>query len=277
MKKTRHIKHYSDDRNDALMVSVRCLYGMEGYGVYWAIMEILSASDGYSLPTEYEQIAKELSVTTELVRHIVEDHGLFVVSDGQFHSQRLSVEMGRKDRISEARREAGTIGMKSRWSKEQKKPVQAVKSEPTIPTSTQDEKKPQQAPKSRTKYTSDEVSLHTKCKELFAQYYKQYKGTDFYWNGRHMSAIVGILKQIRFHMPEDERDNKERLYSNFDAFIKLIFVNSDGWTKENISPSLISSRFNELYSQLKNNRNGNRQTTEGARKIADASQFADRI
>ena len=98
------------------MVSVRRLYGMEGYGVYWAIMEMLSTSNGYTMPAEYEQIAEELGVSKELVKHIVEDHGLFEVSDGGFCSPSLGEEMSKKDKVRESKSKAGLIGMQSRWS-----------------------------------------------------------------------------------------------------------------------------------------------------------------
>lgn len=273
MKKIRHIKHFSNDRNDALIVSVRRLYGMEGYGVYWAIMEMLSAGDGYMLPTEYGTIAEELNVTAKLVEHIVEDHGLFIVADGMFHSQRLTDEMSHKEKISEVKRQAGIIGMKSRYDKN--KPAQATPIQPPIQTPTPQPKSSQQAPKARSKkYTPDEMHLHSQCKEFFSRCYKQYKGTDYYWSAKEMGAVVGVLKQIRFMMEESERNNLDQLWVNYQAFIQQIFVKADDWIIANVSPTLIQSKFNEIYTKLKN---GTKRTTDKSGNARDDLDFVASI
>lgn len=252
------------------MVSVRCLYGMGGYGVYWAIMEMLSMSEEYRLSkAEYASIAEELNVPEELVAHIVEDHGLFVVSDGYFQSKRISEEMGHKEKVSEAKRRAGMIGMKSRYEKN--KPSQDVKTQDPIPTSPQPENGDSQVRKTRTKkYSPEETQLHSRCKEFFGYCYRSYKQTDYYWSGKDMNAIVGILKQIRFHMDEDERDNLEQLWVNYQALIKMIFVRADDWIRANVSPSLIQSKFNEIYAQLKN---GTKRTTDESGNARDDLDF----
>ena len=277
--KTYFFNHDSNARNDERLVAVRRNHGMEGYGVYWAIIEKLRVAKDYSLETDYSAIAWELHVSEELVKHIVEEYELFVVSDGLFYSRRLRDDMLARDEKIEKKRTAGKLGMQSRWGNTENQPTQATQTEIPLSQPTPPTNEPPQAPKTRSKkYSEAETQLHSQCKEFFSICYKQNKGTDYYWSAKEMAAIVGILKQIRFQMPEQDRDNLEMLSVNFQAFIQMIFAKADDWVKANVSPSLIHSKFNEIYTQLKNStRNGNKHTASNSGNARDNIEFITRI
>lgn len=273
MRKPIHsFKHESNARNDERLVAVRRNCGMEGYGVYWAIIEMLRDSDGYSLALEYAPIAWELHVSESLVKSIIEDYGLFVISNDVFYSHRLSSEMTHLEEVSKTRSKSGQIGMKSRWGESKNKPTQAPQTEPKQQTQTQ-------PPKARSKkYSDEETRLHSHCKEFFSNIFKKYKGTDYYWSAKDMAAIVGILKQIKTQMSSEDRDNLSMLADNFEIFIQMIFTKSDDWIKANVSPALVHSKFNEIYTQLKNGtKNGNKQSVTNSGNARDNIEFITRI
>lgn len=83
--------------NSRLML-LKDIYGMEGYGVYWALLELLRAQDGYALPMHLlKRISKMLGVSCRKLVHIVEDFGLFNIDNEQFSSPGLKKRMKKLD------------------------------------------------------------------------------------------------------------------------------------------------------------------------------------
>jgi hypothetical protein len=95
MKDTFYFPHDCNARNDERIISVRMKYGMEGYGIYFAIIERLRESTLYKCVKDYNMIAFDLRVDPNLVKSIVEDFGLFAFTgDGKYiYSESLNKRM----------------------------------------------------------------------------------------------------------------------------------------------------------------------------------------
>ena len=79
-----------------------------GTGIYWRAVENLHKQGGY-LPTDYKLLAYIFrNCTPEELRHVVEDFDLFHYTDdgGKFYSERVLANLGKRDSISTARRNA---------------------------------------------------------------------------------------------------------------------------------------------------------------------------
>ena len=115
------------------------------------------------------------------------------------------------------------------------------------------------APRKASPYTFEEQRLHGDLKRIYDEGWKAAHGEPFYWSPAAMAALVKIKKQIVFLMPESDKGNAEAVKDNFRIFVHLTLT-TDGWYRSNGTPQVIASKFNELYSQLKNgnNSNGNR-------------------
>lgn len=91
--------------------------GMEGYGMFWALLEVLRAQPDYTYPVaNIPIIARKYNADPEKLRHVVFDFGLFsIVDDRIFFSNGLTARMqvidDRRKRLSEA----GRRGMAERW------------------------------------------------------------------------------------------------------------------------------------------------------------------
>ncbi|MDR1340109.1 MAG: DUF4373 domain-containing protein [Prevotellaceae bacterium] len=72
-----YFPHYSNARSDDKILAVRMKYGMEGYGIYFAILERLCEGSSYTCSTDYDFIAFDLRVSIDKVKSIIEDFGLF--------------------------------------------------------------------------------------------------------------------------------------------------------------------------------------------------------
>ncbi|MDY4246262.1 MAG: DUF4373 domain-containing protein, partial [Porphyromonas sp.] len=92
MARPMYIKHLSNARQDERMLALRMRLGWEGYGLYWGIVEILSASTNYECVKDYNRIAFDLRVGADIVKSLVEDFGLFTFTDDgeRFYSEVLS-------------------------------------------------------------------------------------------------------------------------------------------------------------------------------------------
>ena len=105
--------HDSNARNSKKMIRLRQKYGAEGYGVYWMLIERLREDESYTSETDYEMLAFDLRVGEDLIRSVVEDFGLFDLSeDGRsFTSHGLEERM----ELREKKSVAGRKGASSRW------------------------------------------------------------------------------------------------------------------------------------------------------------------
>ena len=64
--------------------------GMEGYGIYWAIMEYLRVQDGYTGDIQsLKSLARQLRIRLPKVKRIMENYGLFSCTETAFLSPKL--------------------------------------------------------------------------------------------------------------------------------------------------------------------------------------------
>lgn len=101
----------------------------------------------------------------------------------------------------------------------------------------------------------EELSLVHRCRMIFEKYYLQKKGDPYYYLGaQDAMAIKQILQKIRFHMPDDIKDDEQKQEENFEIFVSMICSSPkvENWIIDNLSLGTINSKFNQIYSQLKN-------------------------
>ena len=84
-KTTFYFSHDYNTRTDIKIKKLIQRTGMQGYGVYWAIVEDLYNNNN-NLPLDYEQFAYDLRTDEELVKSVINDFGLFEVNDESFYS-----------------------------------------------------------------------------------------------------------------------------------------------------------------------------------------------
>lgn len=97
--------------------------------------------------------------------------------------------------------------------------------------------------------------LHAPLKQLFLDTYEQHFHRPFYWNVKDSVALNKIIKQIRF-MQQGVSD--EGIADNFTALLTAILNNphKNKWLYDNLSPSIIGSKFNEILNQFSHTETG---------------------
>ena len=110
-KETFYFSHDSNALTDTKILNMRADYGMEGYGLFWAIVEMLRNEEEYKLDLDkntYRAI-KTLTNTQinveEFIKNCIEDYKLFEQEDGKFFSNSLLKRMEEKDKKSTLARE----------------------------------------------------------------------------------------------------------------------------------------------------------------------------
>lgn len=98
--------------------------------------------------------------------------------------------------------------------------------------------------------------LRGDCKQSFIDFYKLQKGEDFYWTAKDATNMNNLISKIVFKIKEktgkETCTNDETLLA-FNLIIKNI---QDKWILDNYSLPNINSKFNEIFSQIKNSNNG---------------------
>jgi hypothetical protein len=88
--------------------------GWEGYGLFWALIELLRNESDHRMRTHCKSIAFALQTQEETIKRIINDFDLFVIDDKYFWSESLLKRMELKEERSEKARESA----KKRWNKD---------------------------------------------------------------------------------------------------------------------------------------------------------------
>lgn len=128
-----YFPHDSNARNSDKVIKLRMRHKSAGYGVYFMILERLRDSEDYTSPRDYNVIAYDLREDASLIKSVVEDFGLFTISDDgkYFYSEEFRERMVIKDSVSEKRAEAGRIAAAKRWQTHSKRIANALQTHST--------------------------------------------------------------------------------------------------------------------------------------------------
>ena len=130
-KNNKYFSHDCNARNDEKMLAVRMRHGVEGYGIYFMLLERLRDEADYTGVKDYNVIAFDLRVSAEKIKSIVEDFGFFqFTEDGKrFYSESFLNRMAIKDLISQSKSESGKIGALKKWQNGSKKMANAIEND----------------------------------------------------------------------------------------------------------------------------------------------------
>ncbi len=89
-----YFSHDSNAQDDPKCMVLIDQMGMEGYGIFWALIERLRNEKTYILPLSIcNAFAKRWGTSKEKVETVIKNYGLFVVEKDYFFSERLQNSM----------------------------------------------------------------------------------------------------------------------------------------------------------------------------------------
>ncbi|WP_110930923.1 DUF4373 domain-containing protein [Paenibacillus bouchesdurhonensis] len=121
MKEAYYFSHDSNARHDPKITAMRGVYGSEGYGWYWMLVEMMRESQGYKLDMHSKytfnafalQLQTDSTKVEQFVHDCIHEFELFEADETHFWSASLLRRMDIREQLSEARRKAA----KARWNK----------------------------------------------------------------------------------------------------------------------------------------------------------------
>jgi hypothetical protein len=108
---TYYFSHDYNAANDTKILFLRHQLGMEGYGIYWYLIEQL-ANAGGKLPLELIPVlAMQMHCTDVKVNGVLMNFDLFTIESGEFWSHRLQDHLDLRLKLSQS----GKVGANNRW------------------------------------------------------------------------------------------------------------------------------------------------------------------
>ena len=270
----QYFSHKSNTHNNPKILELRIRHGMSGYGVYFYLLEKLVKGNNCSL--DYQSLAYEIHVEVELLKSVIEDFGLFTISeDGKsFSSIELKEQYEQKDSIRKKRAEAGRAGGLAKAQNKKKETVANAKEtvanakeeketekekvSPTPPIKEKDKEKEMSYQTDSGQPTAG--NLHQRCRKFFEAFTSERYPEDYYWQAKDAGQLKILLNAIRFtrksHKSADGRADPrpvddESMFSSFKAFVEYAYNKGDTWLLGNFTIPNLSSRYNSLR-QTKN-------------------------
>ena len=110
-------RHDSNAKDDPKCVLLIDQLGLEGYGIYWVLVEILREQPEYTYPLALiPSLARRYNTTAEKMKAVVCGYGLFEIRDDKiFFSESLLRRMEEYNSLKAKRKAAGEIGNAARW------------------------------------------------------------------------------------------------------------------------------------------------------------------
>jgi hypothetical protein len=116
-KKAFYFSHDSNAKSDPKIIELRLKHGWEGYGLFWALVELLRDQDQFKMRTHYDGIAYALHTNSDVIKSIINDFDLFIIDqEGFFYSESLMDRMSKMQEISDK----ASNSAKARWEKQKK-------------------------------------------------------------------------------------------------------------------------------------------------------------
>ena len=107
-----------------------------------------------------------------------------------------------------------------------------------------------------------EKALVTKAREVFEAYFLELYDNTYYWQAKDAVAMKRLLQKITFGRTNREKPlpcDDDSLLKALDVFLRMI---NKSWLMNNFSVNKIDGQYNEIVSEIKNNKNhGTRPTT----------------
>lgn len=285
MKDAYYFSHDSNARHDPKITALRSVYGLLGYGWYWVIVEMLRESKDYELNIKNKFLLSSLAVELNIdrdtldkfLKDCIDDFELFVFDGESIRSESLCKRMEKLDEKKRRRSEAGRRGAEVTNTKKPAKKGFAENNSSNAEEnhSNADSKSAKvnkgdivnkediNSPDGRKSEPKPDFILQ--LLEIFSEEYEKNRGFNFELisEGKERKAIGKLLstyKEKNKSSPKTSDETKQ----DFRIYFKACLTIPDTWLRENMSPSLIVNKFNEIKTILKKKQNGSSNTKNGA-------------
>lgn len=268
LKESFYFSHDYDAQNDPKLQALISKYKAAGYGIYWAIIEMLHKEDSHWIPLKqyvFTAIAKQMLTNAKQVEAIInfaiQECELFVEKDGLFTSNRVLRNFEKREEISQKRSIAGRAGAIA------KQTVASAKQNLAKPSKGKERKGKEikgkinnnncDSPESPTDFIDELLNI-------FCEEYQVNRGFEFEIinRGKERKAVGTILQNYKKRNSASPPKSADETRADFRNYFNACMKIPDTWLRENMSPSLIVSKYNEIRTKLSSGKNGKQKTSD---------------
>ncbi len=242
-----YFPHFSNARNDRKLRRLRKELGIEGYGIYFMILETLRDQDGFTYPMEdIDLLSEEFGTSEQKLRTVISNYQLFEIdTSNSLFSVKFNEYLQPYIQMKEQRRLAGIASGESRRLKAEEK--ERVFND----RSTGDERELNENEQSKVK--ERKVNTNTSIMKMpenapyleFAELYLRgikHMGKD----NKNTKVIPSWIKDIKF-MVEKEGRKLEDMENAARAYFNNYTVE---FMPQCYSPSSFKEKYQSLVDQL---------------------------
>lgn len=232
-----YFSHDYNARDDEKMPKLLSELGYEGYGIYWAVVEMLYKNDGY-MQLDCKSIAFALHCDSNCLTKVINDFDLFVNDDGRFYSESVLKRLGIRRTISEKRSNAAKIKWNAIAEQKDNK-SNAIK----------EKKKKEKEIKVKESKEKDIIDIiFSKCVEFYFEFYESKVGFKPPFEGREGKSVKGILKHIQDSMMDKKINvTEDSLFNGFQA----IFQKLPKFYLEKLDINMIHNNYGKIIAEIK--------------------------
>lgn len=120
-----YFPHDSNAKDDPKCMLLIDQLGLEGYGIFWVLIEVLRDQPDYTYPlANLPALARRYNCTAEKFQTVVSNYGLFCIENEQvFFSDSLRRRMAIVDERRALLSSYGQMGAETRWGKKNSHPI----------------------------------------------------------------------------------------------------------------------------------------------------------
>ena len=274
MKDAYWFSHDSNAKDDPKIMLMIDQLGLEGYGIYWVLIETLREQPGYRYPLNLLPVlAKRYFTSGEKMKTVVMNYSLFKIQDDEFFfSESLCSRMLHMD----SKRDKARLAANKRWQKHL--PEQSESNAGAMQTHsdsnaskvknskgkkiTVKDSKGKKSKKDMPHKAADFIDSVVDC---FAEVHGDYEVLN---RGKERAAAGKLVKVYKARVPK--ATSEETLQGLRPYFEKCVNID-DAWLRTNMSLPLIVSKFNEINKLLKNG-TGKQISEDERQKLLDRIQ-----
>lgn len=249
----KYFLHDTNALDDEKVTELFMNFGYEGVGLFYCILEKIAKQEK---PIKTLVLKKQLSVGKKLDKCwcFMESLGLIHSSNDETFNKQL-LNFSEKYKI----KKENNAKRISEWREKQTVTENVTRNESVRNTAKVKESKVKESKVLPFLFsTGEETELYNIAKNIFLSFYKQQIGSgDYFFKSIDGQKIKSILKQLIFKMKEKSSGKKEIFTeAEFSDIITLFFSKgydtADDWLKVNFTLSNIDSKFNTIYTAIKN-------------------------
>lgn len=234
-----YFSHDYNSRSDPKIKKLILRHKMEGYGIFWSIVEDLY-NNANALPLDYDCIAFDLHTDSELIKSIINNFDLFVIEDNVFGSMSVQRRIDNRNSKSAKARESAF----KRWNKNQPD-ANAMRTQCEC-NAIKEIKGKEIKGNNISKLPSKSADFIDQIIDCFVTEHGNYEILN---RGKERAAASKLLQQYHKKFPAaNSEETLHALKTYFSACVKI----DDNWLRENMSLPIIISKFNQINTILRN-------------------------